>query len=567
MKRPQKFRLGELLVQQSLVTQDQLDQALISQKHSGRRLGRVLVESGMVSDEQIAVAIARQLNIRFVDLRSFVFDKRVVNMLPESMARRFRAILLAEEGDAYLLGMSDPSDVFAYDEIARTLKREVDIAVLSESQVALQIDKLYRRTEEISGLAKELERDLAGTYSEFASSALSGGAEDAPVVKLLQTIFEDACQIRASDIHIEPQESRLQIRFRIDGLLHLQNEADNRILPALVLRLKLMSGLDISEKRLPQDGRFNVTVKGQSVDVRISTLPTQYGECVVMRLLAQSTGILDLSNLGMPMQMLARFRQMIHASNGMVLVTGPTGSGKTTTLYAALSELNAAERKIITVEDPVEYRLAGINQVQVNDKIDLNFARVLRATLRQDPDILLVGEMRDEETAQIGMRAAMTGHLVLSTLHTNDAASAPSRLIDMGIPRFLVSTSLLGVVAQRLLRKICDHCKTPVPPLANERTWLEAVLPDRGHSAVCYQGQGCAECSGTGYLGRIAVYELLDMNRSMLDVLSHIGVEDFPAAAREQMGRTTLKHHAAARVFAGETTVREAMRVVSAQDD
>ena len=324
------------------------------------------------------------------------------------------------------------------------------------------IDRVYRRTDEITDFARELEQDLGDTVVDFGALGGTPGLEEAPVVKLLQSVFDDATQVRASDIHIEPQEKRLQIRFRIDGVLHLQTEADIRIAPALALRLKLMSELDISEKRLPQDGRFGVRVKQQQIDVRISTMPTQYGESVVMRLLNQSGGMLRLDSIGMPPAMLKQFRAIVQRPNGLVLVTGPTGSGKTTTLYGALSELNTLEKKMITVEDPVEYRLPGVNQVQVNDKIELSFARVLRSALRQDPDVVLVGEMRDQETAQIGMRAALTGHLVLSTLHTNDAVSTPIRLLDMGVPRYMVATSLQAVLAQRLVRVICESCSEPV---------------------------------------------------------------------------------------------------------
>jgi MSHA biogenesis protein MshE len=317
---------------------------------------------------------------------------------------------------------------------------------------------------------------LAQTEADFgALLGVAASVEDAPVVKLLQSLFEDAVQVRASDIHIEPQERKLQIRFRIDGVLHLQMETDSKIAPALVLRLKLVSGLDISEKRLPQDGRFHMNIRGNAVDVRISSMPTQYGESVVMRLLNQGSGLLGLERLGMPQRILERVRHAIARPSGMVLVTGPTGSGKTTSLYAALSEINTPERKIITVEDPVEYRLPGINQVQVHEKIDLTFERVLRSALRQDPDVILVGEMRDRATAEIGLRAAMTGHMVLSTLHTNDAASTPIRLLDMGVPPYMVAMSLNLVLAQRLLRVVCENCAQPVPT-PQEQEWLRTQM-------------------------------------------------------------------------------------------
>ncbi|OHC91009.1 MAG: MSHA biogenesis protein MshE, partial [Sideroxydans sp. RIFOXYB12_FULL_59_6] len=442
MARPEKVRLGDLLVQQKLISLDQLQFVLEQQKRSGRKLGRVLVDNGFISEDQISEALAKQLNIPYINLKYYNPNLEIVRSLPENQARRFRAVALEERNGALLVGMTDPTDLFAFDEISRLLKRDIDVAVVTEGQLLETIDRVYRRTDEISGLAKEISEELGEGYIDFGALSDTVGTEEAPVVKLLQTMFEDAVQVGASDVHIEPQETRLQIRFRIDGALHLQTEADSKIASAIALRLKLMSGLDISEKRLPQDGRFNVRVREQAIDVRISSMPTQYGESVVMRLLNQSNSFLTLDKLGMPPDMLKRFREIIQRSNGMVLVTGPTGSGKTTTLYAGLSEINTIDQKIITVEDPVEYRLPGINQVQVNEKIELSFSKVLRAALRQDPDVILVGEMRDAETAQIGMRAAMTGHLVFSTLHTRDSAGTLFRLVDMGVPKYMVASSV-----------------------------------------------------------------------------------------------------------------------------
>ncbi|MBZ0133145.1 MAG: GspE/PulE family protein, partial [Rhodocyclaceae bacterium] len=461
MARPEKFRLGEILVQQKLLSEEQLQAALGEQKKTGRKLGRVFVDKGFVTEEQISEAIARQINAPYINLKYFNIKPAAVRLLPEAQARRFRALVLEERDNAIRVGFADPTDLFAYDEVARILKREIELAVVTESQLLETVDRVYQRTEEITGLAKELTAELGEGIVDLGALALTPGLEEAPVVKLLQSVFEAATQVRASDIHIEPQERSLVIRFRIDGVMHVQTEADMKIASALVLRLKLMSGLDISEKRLPQDGRFNVKVKNAAIDVRISTMPTQYGESVVMRLLNQGSGMLRLEHLGMPPGILERLREAIHRSSGMVLVTGPTGSGKTTTLYAALAEINTTEKKIITVEDPVEYRLSGINQVQVNDKIELSFERVLRSALRQDPDVILVGEMRDQITAEIGLRAAITGHMVLSTLHTNDAASTPIRLLDMGVPRYMVAMSLQMVIAQRLVRVICEHCARP----------------------------------------------------------------------------------------------------------
>jgi len=373
--------------------------------------------------------------------------------------------------------------------------------------------------------------------------------------------------VNASDVHIEPQESMLQIRFRIDGMLQLQTESDMKIAPALVQRVKLMSGLDISEKRLPQDGRFNVRIGDRRVDVRISTMPTQYGESVAMRLLNRSTGVQGLEGLGMPPQLLARLQQIIRRSTGMVLVTGPTGSGKTTTLYAALNEVNTVDKKIITVEDPIEYRLAGLNQVQVNEKIDLTFARVLRSTLRQDPDIILVGEMRDPETAQIGMRAALTGHMVFSTLHTRDAASTPIRLIDMGAPRYMVASSLQAVIAQRLVRVNCSSCAETYQPSEQEMQWLQGSARDDGKSIQMMRGRGCQFCHLTGYAGRTGVYEMLELDATLIAAVNREDTTEFARLAAMHMAGRSMRHHAAQLVLAGRTTLSEAIRISSELED
>ncbi|MFL6657965.1 MAG: GspE/PulE family protein [Massilia sp.] len=567
MARPEKVRLGEILVQQKLLSEDQLGLALQDQKRSGRKLGRVFVESGFVTEDQISSALARQLNIPYINLKFYNTNPDVVRMLPETQARRFRALALEDRRGSLLVGLSDPTDLFAYDEISRLVKRNIELAVVNETEVLAAIDRIYRRTEEITDFARELEQDLGDSFVDFGALAANPGLEEAPIVKLLQSVFDDATQVRASDIHIEPQESRLHIRFRIDGVLHLQTEADIKIATPLALRLKLMSDLDISEKRLPQDGRFAIKVKQQRIDVRISTMPTQYGESVVMRLLNQGGTTLRLDAIGMPQRLVERFRSIVARPNGLVLVTGPTGSGKTTTLYSALAELNSTEKKLITVEDPVEYRLPGINQVQVNEKIDLSFARVLRSALRQDPDIVLVGEMRDQETAQIGLRAAMTGHLVLSTLHTNDAASTPLRLMDMGVPRYMVGSALQAVLAQRLVRKICESCSTTHEITPAERSFLRTELGERVDTISYFHGKGCSHCNGMGYRGRTGVYELLEMTREVIEASNHPDPGHFLRAANAEMAGETLRRHAVALVVEGRTTVSEAMRISSQIED
>jgi len=567
MARPEKIRLGQLLVQQKLISQEQLMFALDEQKRNGRKLGRILVDNAFTTDDHVSQMLGKQLGIPYINLKFYNINPEIVQRLPENHARRLRALALEERDGTLLVGMGDPTDLIAFDELSRILKRDIGVAVVTEGLLLETMDRVYRRTAEISGLARELSEELGDSYVDFGAAGDTVGLEEAPVVKLLQTVFNEATQVRASDIHIEPQEGRLQIRFRIDGLMHLQTEADSKIAPALVLRLKLISGLDISEKRLPQDGRFNMRVRDQAVDVRIATMPTQYGESVVMRLLNQSGNFLALDKLGMPPAMLARFRSFIQRSSGMVLVTGPTGSGKTTTLYAALAEINTMEQKIFTVEDPVEYRLPGINQVQVNEKIGLTFERVLRSVLRQDPDIILVGEMRDVETAQIGLRAVMTGHMVFSTLHTRDSAGTLSRLVDMGAPKYLVASAVQVVLAQRLLRRVCESCSEPHNPTPQEIEWLTHEGVQRDQWGILRQGQGCMHCNNTGYRGRFAVYEMLEMIPSLVEAAAHDNSSDFTNAARESMRGKTMIDHALQQMKQGHTSVAEVIRISNQVED
>ena len=563
MARPERIRLGDLLVQQGLITAEQLAEALLSQRTTGRKLGRVFIDSGWVNEVQIAQALARQLRAPYLDLTKRSVRPEVARLLPEVQARRLRAMVLDETTTGVRVGMADPTDLSAYDEISRIVKRDIELIVVAESQLLGAIDRSYRNTEAIAGLAQELTSELRNVEDSLGDllGLNTASAEDAPVVRLLYSVFEEALRVRASDIHIEPQQSSLRIRFRIDGVLHVQTEADAKIAAAVALRLKLMSGLDISERRLPQDGRFAVTLRSGAIDVRISTMPAQHGESIVMRLLNQSSGLLSIDHLNLPPRVAEALRRAIAKPNGMVLVTGPTGSGKTTTLYAALNALNNSERKIITVEDPVEYRLPGLNQVQVHDKIDLDFARVLRAALRQDPDVILVGEMRDQATAEIGLRAALTGHLVLSTLHTNDAMSTPARLIDMGVPRYMVAMSLQMVLAQRLVRVICPHCAEVHRPDAHELAWLETQCGRTVDAAPLRRGAGCNECSHTGFSGRTGVYEILEMTRELVEAMNHGDPLTFAQAARRQMAGHHLGQDAARLVLTGRTTVAEAMRV------
>jgi MSHA biogenesis protein MshE len=562
-ERPRKIRIGDLLIANKIVSQEQLNTALADQKKSGRKLGRVLIESGYVSEEQLLNFLSQQLNIPYIDLKRFNYKAEVVRLMPEAHARRFRAIVLEERPEGLLVGMADPTDIFAYDELARVLRRPLRLAVVKEADLLKTVDRVYRRTEEISGHAAELEQELtaAGAGVDLGALAATEGLTDAPVVKLLQSMFEDAVQVNASDIHIEPEEKELRIRFRQDGVLRVQTTADRRIAGALATRIKLMAGLDISEKRLPQDGRANVRVRDKGVDVRISTMPVQWGESMVMRLLNPFAGVLTLEQVGMPKGILERYRRVIHSPNGMVLVTGPTGSGKTTTLYASLLELNRPEVKIVTVEDPVEYRIPGINQTQVNPKIELTFGRVLRSMLRQDPDIILVGEMRDQETAEIGLRAAMTGHLVLSTLHTNDAISTALRLVDMGVEPYMVAASLRAIVSQRLVRRICESCAEPAQLSPALLALVRAEAGEKTDSLQFKRGSGCSHCNGAGYQGRIGVFEYLEMDAALVEAMHSGDPRKFAAAARRQPGYQSLRRSAVVLAAQGITTMEQVAHI------
>ncbi len=561
--RREKLRLGDVLVQQKLISTEQLEALLIEQRKTGRRLGRVAIDAGLITEETLAHALARQLRVAMVNLKSFPLKSDTVRLLGESPARRLRVIVLEDKGEQLLVGFVDPLDLVAYDELARLLKRPIRVAVVAESQLAAALDRHYRRTDEISGLAKALEQDI-GDAVDFGTLQASVGQEGAPVVRLLQSVFEDAMQVGASDVHIEPQENGLVIRSRVDGVLQIQTQADKRIAAALSQRLKLMAALDISEKRLPQDGRFTLRLRERNIDVRLSTLPSQYGESVVMRLLGQGDAVRRLDSIGLPADMLLRFKDILGRSSGMVLVTGPTGSGKTTTLYAALAELDAEQQKIITVEDPIEYRLPGLTQVQVNDKIELSFARVLRACLRQDPDVILVGEMRDAETAEIGLRASITGHLVLSTLHTRDAISTPFRLLDMGAPAFMVASSLQAVIAQRLVRQNCSNCAEPHSATPQEAAWLQSCGTDGGMATQ--RGRGCSVCNGTGYVGRIGVYEMMEMDTALAQAATQVDPGRFTELAQAQLKGRRLADRACDLVRAGRTSAAEAMRLASDLD-
>jgi MSHA biogenesis protein MshE len=553
---------GEALIARGHLTRDQLNTALNEQKGSRKKLALILIEKNYVTEEQVARILAEIHVLPYVDLQQFEPKHDVALMLNEVHARKYRVIILEQRKETFFLGVADPSDLVAQDYISSVLEKPLEIAVVANDQLTAAFDRIYSTSKHLHEFAKAVESDIERGWRVVDINKISAvvADDDAPVVRLLQTIFKEAAQLGASDIHIEPQERKLIVRYRIDGVMQTRMEADFKIAPPLMVKLKLMAGLEISEKRIPQDGRISLEINARQLDIRMSTLPTQFGESVVMRILVQGQGMRDLESMGMPKDLLARFLTAVTSPNGIILATGPTGSGKTTTLYGALAKLNTPKVKILTAEDPIEYHIAGINQVQVNEKIGLTFPRALRSFLRQDPDIILVGEIRDSETAEIAVRAAMTGHLVLSTLHTNDAVSAPSRLMDLGVPSFLVASTLRAVLSQRLLRRICESCAVPHLIEPEEEDWVMRYFSQVPTSATLRHGQGCTKCHGQGFRGRIGVYELLEMSRPLAIALHGNNPTEFEAVAREQIGVNSLAHQGLRLAFEGKTTIAEVIR-------
>lgn len=563
MSGKKKIRLGDMLVERGHISGEQLEEALANQKVSGQKLGRILIENGYVKEDDMLQELSLQLKIPFIDLLHYKFKPEVIKLIPEIQARRYRAVALSKDDQGVVVGMADPTNIFAYDELSRLLNTTIRLAVVRESDLLRTIDTVYRKTEQISDLAEELSDELSESDVDLAAMVSSADVADAPVVKLLQSLFADAVQIGASDIHIEPDESLVRIRQRVDGVLQEQVVDEKNIASALVSRLKLLANLDISEKRLPQDGRFSIKVDSHNVDVRMSTMPILHGESVVMRLLDQSKGTYDLDSLGMPERIIKSFSHAVTRPHGMVLVTGPTGSGKTTTLYAGLKLLNKPDIKIITAEDPVEYRLARINQVQIHSDIGLTFANVLRTALRQDPDVILLGEIRDEETAEIAIRAAMTGHLVLSTLHTNSAIGTVNRLVDMNAKSYLLAAALNAIIAQRLVRKVCESCAQKADLTAEQLNYVTATGGEHAGRATYMKGPGCAHCNNTGYQGRVGVYEFLDINQGLSDVLGRGDTVAFAEKAREDSGFFTLEQAALQIARDGTTSIEEVLRIAA----
>lgn len=546
-------RLGDLLIDAGMLTQEQLEQALKSQKTSGARLGKELITLGFITESLMIQALEFQLGIPHIDMSEMVVDSEVAMLIPAALAERYQIIPIRKEGPNITLAMVDPTNLFAIDDVHMITGCDVYPVIAVERDIARAINQAYGIRDLVDKAVNKLQPDEV-TISDMETT------EEAPVVSIVNSLIAQAVKERASDIHIEPLERYVRVRLRIDGVLREVVTFPRTTHAAIVSRIKIMGEMDISEKRLPQDGRSQTIEQGRQIDLRISTTPTILGEKVVIRVLDKQAVALNVNSIGFSSNNLDRYRLLYAQSYGMVLVTGPTGSGKTTTLYSTLTELNTPVKNLITVEDPVEYRLDGINQIQVNQKAGLTFANGLRSILRQDPNIVMVGEIRDLETAQIAVRAALTGQLVFSTLHTNDAAGAITRLIDMGIEPFLLSSSILGVVAQRLVRLICPDCKTAYTPEPNsfERTFLGLQADD---DVKLFKGVGCQQCGQTGYKGRMAIHEVLKVSGELRELIENrVSSEEIAAQARKE-GMTTMRMDGIEKAYQGLTTVPEVMRV------
>ena len=558
-------KLGEILLQANLITRDDLEQAIAQQRTEGGRLGTILTKLGLVKEQDVSQCLGEKFGIPYIDLDAHPIDPEVIRLIHPGIVQKHLVIPVSRSGTTLTMAMADPTNVLAVDDIKFMTGLKVELMVATESAIRRIIDRYYDASETLQNVMASME-DAGMEVMEDREDAnpnlsdLKQAVQEAPVVKLVNLILAEAIKRGASDIHAEPYERVFRVRFRIDGVLYEVMTPPMSLKNAIISRLKIMASLDISERRLPQDGRMKVKYKGREVDARVSTLPTLFGEKVVMRLLDKSNLKLDLTKLGFGPKALADFEEAIRAPYGMLLVTGPTGSGKTTTLYSALDRLNQPETNIMTAEDPVEFNIKGINQVQIRENIGLNFAAALRSFLRQDPDVIMVGEIRDHETAEIAVKAALTGHLVLSTLHTNDAPSAVTRLLNMGIEPFLVASSVILILAQRLLRRICVHCKTPVA--VQPQALVEIGLtPEEATSITCYKGLGCEVCSGTGYKGRIAIYEVMMLSPELRDTVLRGGsaLEIKREAIRE--GMETLRMSGLQKLREGITTVEEVVRV------
>jgi type IV pilus assembly protein PilB len=556
--------LDELLLARRLVTEQQLQEAKDQAAQRQRSLGRVLIELGFVTEAGLVSILAQQLGLEFVDLSETKIDGSAVALVPELVARRHNCLPVGfDEGGRLIVAMADPANVVAVDDIRAMSKRDVKTVVATKADVAAAIGRHYRLDRTAETLVEEAAAEQVDEKAHDLEAQLAtAGAEDAPIIKLVNLLITQAVQDRASDIHIEPGEKDLRVRYRIDGVLHEVMSPPKSVQAGITSRLKIMAEINIAERRIPQDGRIGLVLQGKQIDIRVATLPTVHGEKIVMRILDKSSVLLQLSDLGFLPENFQRFRESYMKPYGAILVTGPTGSGKSTTLYATLNIKNKSDVNIITVEDPVEYRLAGINQVQTNPKAGLTFASALRSILRSDPDIVLIGEIRDRETAQIAVEAALTGHLVLSTLHTNDAPSALTRLVEMGIEPFLVASSLDSVLAQRLARKLCDRCKEPYAPSVEELTHAKFPFEPGEEPPKLYRPVGCTSCGNTGYKGRMAIHELMPVSEEIERLVAeNASAETMGRVAREQ-GMITLRQDGMEKARMGLTSIEEILRVV-----
>jgi len=551
-------QLGDILLEGGLVSAQQLEVAYEEQERVGRALGRVLIEQGVLTEAQLVSALATQIGLRFVDLGDFAVDGSAIGRVPGAVCRRHSAMPIGFEDGKLLVAMADPANVFAMDDIRSLTGMDVKPVVATRGDVAAAIDRYYRADSDLDDLTSVLD----SAEEEEDLSKVKEIVEDAPIVKYVNLLITQAIQDRASDIHLEPTETDLRVRVRIDGVLHEVMRSPKAIQQGVISRLKIMADINIAERRIPQDGRLSVNAHGRKIDLRVATLPTVWGEKVVMRILDNSTARLDLADLGFSAGNSERYSRSFTKPYGMILVTGPTGSGKSTTLYATLNVVSRPEVNVITVEDPVEYRLPGINQVQTNNKAGLTFASALRSILRSDPDIVLIGEIRDHETAQIAVEAALTGHLVLSTLHTNDSPSAVTRLTEMGIEPFLVGSALDAVLAQRLARRLCSKCKEAYTPTPATLTGARFAWPDGEPMPELFRAVGCSACSKTGYKGRLALHEVMVVS----ETIERMAVEHASATAIGEVARAegmvTLRDDGMAKVLAGVTSLDEILRVV-----
>lgn len=553
-------KIGEILVDAGLITSGQLEEALNVSKRTGARLGRTLVNMGIVTEEGIAQALAHQFNIPYVSLSGVIIEPQVIKLIPEALARRYKVIPFAKEGNIIKVAMFDPLDVFATDDLKKASGYQILPSVATEKDIQKAIDHYYGAAgsmEEIAKRIEDTEIELLKGEEEMPEK-LERIAGEASVIQLVNLMISQAVTERASDIHIEPDEDTLRVRMRVDGILHEMSNLALKLHPAVLSRVKILGGLNIAEKRLPQDGRFNIKVGSSDIDIRLSTLPTIFGEKAVMRLLDKSALILKLDELTPFPDTLEILKKMVKRPFGMILLTGPTGSGKTTTAYTILSMINSMDKNIVTVEDPVEYKLKIINQVQVNPKVGITFANALRHILRQDPDIVMIGEIRDRETAEIAIHAALTGHLVISTIHTNNAVGTINRLIDMGIEPFLISSAITCVVGQRLIRGICPNCKAQYQPSLNLLKELGAPVADK--LPPFYKGKGCASCKGSGLKGRLGIFETLVINEDIRKLILEKSDAGKILEASIKQGFKTLRHEGIRAVLNGYTTIEEVLQ-------